>query len=384
MKIAMIGQKGIPARSGGIERHVEELSAELVKRGHEVLVFCRPWYVSPILDHRGVRCIASLGLHTKHFDAITHTLSSIFLAARENVDVFHFHGVGPALLSWLPKLLRPRAKVIVTFHCIDRHHQKWNAFARLSLWLGEWMACHVPDATIAVSKTLSAYCHLTFDIDPIYIPNGTHIPSVTPHADILKTFALEPGRYLLMCSRLVRHKGAHTLIAAWKRLKALHPDLTKEMKLVIVGAGAFTDDYVEELQRLASGETTIVLTGLQTGESLEQLFAGAYAVVHPSVSEGLPIAVLEAMGYGKCVLAADIPENMELIESAGMPFAAGDVEDLVRQMALLISYPELVQAVGREAREFVARHYDWEDIAEQTSYLYEAMHFIPNLKEAKS
>ena len=72
------------------------------------------------------------------------------------MDVFHIHGVGPALLSWLPKLLRPHAKVVVTFHCIDRHHQKWNWFARMMLSFGEQIASHAPDATVAVSKTLEA------------------------------------------------------------------------------------------------------------------------------------------------------------------------------------------------------------------------------------
>ena len=44
MKIAMIGQKGIPATYGGIERHVEELTTRVVERGHEVTVYCRPYY----------------------------------------------------------------------------------------------------------------------------------------------------------------------------------------------------------------------------------------------------------------------------------------------------------------------------------------------------
>ena len=380
----MIGQKGIPARSGGIERHVEELSAELAARGHEVLVFCRRWYTWPIDDYRRVRCIETSGIHTKHLDAITHTFTAILRALKERVDIFHFHGVGPALLCWVPKLLRPHAKIIVTFHCIDRHHQKWNIVARFMLWLGEWLACRVPSATIAVSKTLGSYCHLTFGTRAIYIPNGTHVPTVTARPDLLQSFGLVSNQYLMMCSRLVRHKGAHTLMAAWKEIRASHPELTAGIKLAIVGDGAFTDDYVQELRTLAASESSIVMTGLQTGDNLEQLFTGAYAVVHPSVSEGLPIAVLEAMGYGKCVLASDIPENMELIASAGLQFKAGDVHDLAAQMVMLLTSPEQVKSVGEDARAFVAKHYDWEDIAEQTAYLYEAIQFIPHFKEART
>ncbi|MBI5621337.1 hypothetical protein HY933_00530 [Candidatus Falkowbacteria bacterium] len=50
MRIAFIGQKGIPARFGGIERHAEELAARLAKAGQEVFVYCRPWYANSRLD----------------------------------------------------------------------------------------------------------------------------------------------------------------------------------------------------------------------------------------------------------------------------------------------------------------------------------------------
>jgi len=382
MKVAMIGQKGIPAHSGGIERHVEELSAELSDLGHEVIVYCRKWYVAEIRPHRGVSCVSAPSINSKHLDAITHTFTSILKAARANVDVFHIHGVGPALLSWLPKLLKPSAHVIVTFHCIDRHHQKWNWFARACLQAGEWMAHKFPDATIAVSKTLHDYSHLSYGSRTMYIPNGTQIPTETTDRSLLEPFDLESGSYLMMCARLVRHKGQHMLIQAWKELRMTRPDLTDEKKLAIVGGSAFTDEYVRELHEMAKGDHSIVFTGSQTGETLRSLFMGSYAAVHPSESEGLPVAVLEAMSYGKCVLSSDIPENLELTKEYGLSFRTGDKNDLVEKMAMLLEHPEYVKNIGDEARGHVSENYDWKDIAEKTSYLYEAIDFKPTLKEA--
>lgn len=375
----MIGQKGIPARSGGIERHVEELSAELVSRGHHVLAFCRPWYVWPIRNHRGVTCIKTWSLRSKHFDAITHTFTSILRAARERVDVFHFHGVGPALLAWLPKLLRPSAKVVVTFHCIDRHHQKWGLLARTMLYLGERLACTAPDATIAVSKTLETYVRLSYGVSAKYIPNGTQVPLEASDASLLKPFTLEPNKYLMMCARLVRHKGAHTLIEAWKLLKKRAPQAVGDMKLAIVGGSAFTDAYVDELRAMVKDEPSIILTGNQTGDTLHALFANSYAAVHPSESEGLPIAVLEAMSYGKCVLSSNIPENLELTQDHGMSFATSDVEDLAKHLQILLEEPDHVAAIGSRARTHIAKHYDWKDIAETTDYLYELLWIEPEL-----
>ena len=383
MKIAMIGQKGIPAKAGGSERHVEELSAELANRGHEVLVYCRSWYAWPVQNHRGVKCVKTPSIATKHLDAITHTFTSILAATREKVDVIHIHGVGPALLAWLPKLLRPKTKVIVTFHCIDRHHQKWNWFARTMLFLGEQVACRTPDATIAVSKTLEAYCRMSYSVNTKYIPNGTQVPMVESDPKLLEPFELEPSKYLMMCSRLVKHKGAHVLIEAWKKAKALRPELTEGFKLAIVGGSAFTDKYVKYLHDLSKDEPSIVLTGTQIGDTLHSLFANSYIVVHPSESEGLPIAVLEAMSFGKCVLSSDIPENMELTKDHGVTFNVGSVDDLTKQIIMLLEAPDHVQAVGLEARTHIAKHYDWKDIAETTEYLYELVLLDPMMEEMK-
>jgi glycosyltransferase involved in cell wall biosynthesis len=385
MRIAMIGQKGLPARSGGIERHVEELSTELVSRGHQVLAFCRSWYTWPVRDHKGVRCIKTWSFHSKHLDTITHTFTSVLAAAREKVDVFHFHGVGPSLLCWLPKLLRPSAKIVVTFHCIDRHHQKWNWFARLMLFLGEGLACHVPDATITVSKTLETYCRLSYGADAKYIPNGTQIPLEVADEELLAPFGLQPQKYLMMCARLVRHKGAHTLIRAWKQLRSTDPELIQDMKLVIVGGSSFTDAYVREVQALAADEPSIVLTGTQTGSTLHSLFSHAYAAVHPSASEGLPIAILEEMSYGLCVLSSDIPENLELTEELGLTFKVDDVQDLALQLKDLLSRPATeIHDMGQRARLHIAKHYDWKDIAETTEYLYELLWLEPELTQQQA
>ena len=80
MRIAMIGQKGVPAHSGGVEQQVEILSRLLAERGHEVDVYCRRSYQAEDEDQEraqawsapGVRRIFRPCVGTKHLDAITH------------------------------------------------------------------------------------------------------------------------------------------------------------------------------------------------------------------------------------------------------------------------------------------------------------------------
>ena len=118
--IAMIGQKGLPARSGGIERHVQHLATSLVERGHRVIVFGRAWYVAQSKAPNGVEQIITKGIKTKHLDAITHSFTAILAARKLRPDIVHIHGAGIAVLVPLVRLLVPKAKVVVTFHCIDR------------------------------------------------------------------------------------------------------------------------------------------------------------------------------------------------------------------------------------------------------------------------
>lgn len=375
MRIAIIGSKGIPARSGGIERHVEELAVRLVKRGADVTVYGRPWYTGRVKKtYQGVRLMQLGSIKTKNLDAITHTFLATVAAIREGFDVYHYHGVGPSLLAFLPRIFRPSAKVVVTFHCIDRKHQKWGLFARTALKLGEWAACRFAHKTIVVSKTLAHYVREVYNTDASYIPNGINPPSRKASANkshLLNELGLAKGRYVVMLSRLVPHKGAHTLIDAWTKLKEGTEDLkVLGLKLVIIGDGAFTDAYVLKLQALAMPHKDIVLAGFRTGAELEALMANCAFAVHPSVSEGLPIAILEEMAYGKAVLATDIPEHLEIIEGKGYTFRAGNVRDLMLQLHWMIAHPRERATTGMKAKLFVTTYYKWDDVAKETFRAY--------------
>ncbi len=368
MKIAFIGQKGIPAQFGGVERHVEELTVRLAERGQEDFVYTRPWYTPSDLTHyRGVRLISVPSIKTKHFDAISHTFFSTIHAVLSGVDVIHYHGVGPSLLSFIPRLLSRRVKVVTTFHCIDRKHQKWNLLARLMLRLGEWTACQFAHQTITVSQALQHYCQEAYDADSQYIPNGVSLPQqMIGSQQIAEQFDLEPKEYILMVARLVRHKGAHYLIEAFKQL-----DTNK--KLVIVGGSAFTDDYQQQLHDLAADDERIIFTGYQSGTVLAELFANASLFVLASESEGLPISVLEAMSHATPVLVSDIAESMEAVGSAGLTFKNKSVTDLVRALRQALAEPERLAQLGAAGQLRVRHEYDWHKITDSTIQLYRSL-----------
>jgi|WetSurMetagenome_2_1015567.scaffolds.fasta_scaffold03437_5 glycosyltransferase involved in cell wall biosynthesis len=363
MKIAIIGQKGIPARYGGIEKHVEDLSVRLVKAGHEVLVYVRPNYTDKNLtEYQGVKLISLSSVSTKHLDAITHTFRACLDVCRRDVDVIHFQSIGPSSLIWLVKILKPGVPVIATYHSPCYQHEKWGIIAKAYLKLGEFFACRVADKTIAVSKVLKEFAAKQYGRVPEYIPNGVEITKNYPAKEI-KKFGLEKNGYILAVSRLVKHKGLQYLIKAFKNVKT-------DKKLVIVGGSAYTDNFVKELEAMAGNDERIIFTGPQYGEVVSELFANAYLFVQPSQSEGLSIALLEAMAAGTATLVSDIPANREAISYTGYTFKNKNVADLIGKLNGLLRNPEIVREMGVMQKKRAAQEYNWETAVAKTEQVY--------------
>lgn len=363
MKIAFIGQKGMPFRFGGVEKHVEDLAVRLAAAGHEVLVYTRPNYTDPSLRrHRGVKLVSLRSIHTKNLDAISHTFRACLDAAKRDLDLVHFHSIGPSSLIWFFKLLRPKVPVIATYHAQCYTHQKWGAPAKAYLKFGELIACTLADKTIAVSHNLETYAKEVYGNPVTYIPNGVAVNRASG-ADKIGRWGLRSGSYIVAVSRLVRHKGLHYLIEAFKNLKT-------DKKLVIVGDGAFTDDYVKEIKESAAENGRIVFTGNQTGDTLDQLFTNAALFVQPSESEGLSIALLEAMAHALPVLVSDIPENREAVGAGSFLFKSKSEKDLEEKLDFLLSNPEIARLSGEVNRRRVEANYNWDTIIEDILKIY--------------
>ncbi len=365
MRIAFIGQKGLPAQNGGIERYVENLSANLAKRGHEVLVYSRYYYRAGIKEYKGVRIIAVPSLKSKNFEAITHTFFACLDVIFRKVDVINFQAIGPSSLIWLVKLFKPKTPVVFTFHCKDYEHQKWGGFARWYLKTGEKLACRFADKTLVTSHVLGEYVKEAYNFSPTYSPCGAYIEEKIPVRDI-RRWGLEDGNYIAYIGRLVRHKGVHYLIKAFKEIQT-------DKKLVIVGDSAHTDDYVQEIKAMAKDDERIIFTGNQSGSLLKELFSNTYVFVQPSEYEGMSVALMEAMGHQLACLVSDIPQNLEGIGKAGLSFKDKDAGDLREKLAYLINNPDEAKRLGQAAGERIQKEYNWESITSDVEQIYKSL-----------
>ncbi len=363
LRIAMIGQKGMPATYGGIERHVEEIAARLVERGHEVTVYSRLYYSKQRGSYHGIRLRRLPSINTKHLDTATHTALATFDALVRPYDIVHFHALGPSIFSGIPRLRS--MKSVVTVHGLDWERQKWGPLAAWLLKQCEYPAIHFPTSTIVVSRTLSQYFDQKYGLIPEVIPNGTSVPIERPPNKI-RRFGLGTGegRYVLFVGRLVPEKGCHFLLEAFSQLQDRFPDV----KLVIAGGSSFSDGYVQELKRHESER--ILFLDYVYGDVLEELWSNGAFVVQPSTVEGLSLTLLEALSYGRCVLTSDIPENLEVTGEDAVSFRRADVGDLREKMERLLSEPELVASYEARARRLVQEQFSWEHVVDRVEDIY--------------
>ncbi len=366
MRIAMVGQRGVPATHGGVERYVEELGARLVARGHEVTVYVRRNYAAERpTTHRGIRLAYLPTIGTKHLDAIVHTALCLWASRGKRYDVIHFQGIGPGLLVPLAKV-SSSAVIVLTVHGLDQERGKWGWFARRALSIGCWVSAHLPDATIANARWLVAYYATRYRKTLRYVPNGVVATMARIPGSFSRDLKLDPGRYLLFVARFVPEKGVETLLYAFSGLKT-------DFKLVVVGDSTYSNAYVRRVRRLAERDRRVVLTGFVYGDELAELFSNTALFLTASFVEGMPLTLLTAVGYGVPVIATNIPAHAEALgrsEVGHLLVAAGDRLALARAIEDTLGDLDGARQAARRNRERILEHYNWDDAAALTEQVY--------------
>jgi|KBSSwiStaDraftv2_1062776.scaffolds.fasta_scaffold202198_1 glycosyltransferase involved in cell wall biosynthesis len=356
MRIGMVGLKGIPF-PGGIENFTEEVGWRLAARGHDVSVYVRP-YVEVGDTYRGMRIRRLPSVNTKHLDALTHTFLASLHVLGSDLDVVHYHALGPSVFSWMPRVRG--LKTIVQVHGLDWQRAKWSAVASACIKAAEFSAMHFPHRTMVISEALKSYFEAKYRHRVDYVPTGVNEYAYREPREITK-WGLDKENYILFLARLVPEKGCHYLIQAYE---ALAPD----KKLVIAGPCGSEPSYCEELTRHAG--PNVIFTGAVAGAVMEELFANAYTFVVPSEIEGLSHALLQGLSSGRCVLASDIAPNIEALGGCGLTFRSGDVGDLRDQLQFLLDHPEFVEGCSSPAHARVHEHYAWDTVVDRLETVY--------------
>lgn len=370
MKIAMIGQKRILSREGGVEVVVEELATRMVKKGHEVTCYNRngkhvsgkEYEVTNLTEYNGIKLKNVLTIDIKGLAAMTSSFFGTLKILFSDAEVVHYHAEGPCAMMWIIKFFSKK-RIIATIHGLDWKRAKWSGFAAKYIKFGEKMAVKYADEIIVLSESIQEYFQRTYRRDTIFIPNGVNKPKKLKANIIKKKYNLDKDSYILYLGRIVPEKGIHYLIEAYRSLKT-------DKKLVIAGGSSDTDEYFNKLKEDSKNNKNIIFTGFVQNEELGELYSNAYLYCLPSDLEGMPLSLLESMSYGNCCLTSDISECAEVLEDNGILFKRGNVKDLKEKLHKLCENETMVKDYKSKSQKFILKKYNWNEIVDRTLELY--------------
>lgn len=349
--IAVIGTRGFPGIQGGVEAHSYHLYTHM--QDVHVRLYRRRAYLTDQSSQTfpNIEYIDLPSTRIKGFEAVWHTLLSVLHILFHRPDVVHIHNIGPGMFAPLLRLMR--LPVVLTYHSPNYEHDKWSSTARWLLRQCERLSLRFSNRVIFVNKHQLEKCGA---LDKsVFIPNGIDPVTRSESTSFLERHGITPGDYLLAVGRLTPEKGFEYLVEAANRL----PQLTQ---VVIAGASDHDSTYRDQLQRLDANHI-VIFTGFTTGEDLRQLYSHARALVLPSVNEGFPMVLLEAMAYGLPILCSDIPGTRQVDLPEKDYFAAKDTDALCAAITRLLYAPN-------ETRQYDLEQYNWDHIAYLTRQQY--------------
>lgn len=365
MRIAILGTRGIPANYGGFETFAEHLSTRLAARGHDVTVYCRAHYISPReLEFHGVKLKVLPTIRHKYFDTIVHTFLSALHAVPQRYDAALICNAANAPFASILRLTG--TPVALNVDGLEHKRKKWNAIARRYYLIAERLATILPSRTVTDARVIQDYYMARYRAESTMIAYGAEVERRPD--PLVRRWRVEPNRYVLYVSRLEPENNAHLVIEAFKRVRTAH-------KLLIVGDAPYAREYINDLKARARRDRRILFTGFVFGRDYRALQQNAYCYIHATEVGGTHPALLEAMGFGNCVLTLAAPENIEAIGDAGIAYS--DEKDLAEKLQRVLRDGSLVHSFRNRAQARVLEYYDWDYVVDQYERLFAEMAGLP-------
>jgi len=352
MRLLLINYE-YPPLGGGAGNATANLAREWAALGHEVLVMTSRYADLPVRETRDgyqvwrIPALRRAADRSNPLEMLSFLLSAMVhvlrlgRAGRPTVSVAFF-GIPSAPAAWLLRVLYGvpywvslRGGDVPGFQPYDLKH-----FHRLTrpiiylLWRGA-------AGVVANSQGLAALASRTALRLPIpVIPNGVDTRFFCPPA------APAPPSAWLFAGRLREQKGLHFLIQA---LAHLSPSERASLHMTVVGDGPWGEQFQRLAQEVGVADC-LRFVGWLDRPNLAEAYRRHALFILPSLDEGMPNVLLEAMASGMALIATDIAGNQELVAGNGWLVPPADSAALADALRQALHQPEALALLGQKSR----------------------------------
>jgi glycosyltransferase involved in cell wall biosynthesis len=363
LSIALVGTRGVPANYGGFETCAEEIGKRLVKKGHQVTVYCRKSYYDDDLEsYLGMKRVCLPNLKSKSLDTMSHTLISSFHAVFKEYDVcMVFNAANSPFIIPLRLLGK---KIALNTDGLEWKRSKWGILGRSFYQISEKISCIIANRIVTDSKGMQDYYLDKFNADSTEIAYGAPIQNSTS-PDKLCDFGIEPKKYFLQITRFEPENHPLLTIRTFRKLKT-------DMKLVLVGGNPYPNDYTKAMEREAT--ENVILPGYIYDQGiLRELWCNCLAYIHGNSVGGTNPALLQTMASGCFTISIDVNFNHDVLDDCGIYFDNNE-ESLAEKMNWALDHEDELESYGKKAQTRIKEHYTWDKIADQYERLFYELH----------
>lgn len=288
-------------------------------------------------------------------------------------DIVHIHGLWQAHCSAGGRSARHGIKpYVVSLHGMLTPWAMSKKPARKALYFRIAERSNLERAACIRALTYQELCdarRMGIRAPVCIIPNGVDIPTPPPPDRLFERMPeLRGKRLVTFMSRVLKSKGVDILVSAWANIESRFPD----HHLVI--AGPDFENTTIQLKALIESvgiSDRVSVVGLLSGDAKYGLLAASDVFVLPSASEGLSMAILEAMAAGLPVLATkecNFPAIREQGSGIVVERRVNDIADGLKQ--LLEMSKRQLRDIGYIGKKFVSERYSWDVVGGQMIDVY--------------
>jgi len=383
-------------RNDGVAVHTYFLSLNLARLGCEVHVFglSRNFKVKKVITKEGVNfhCFPDplrVGKSSRLLFFLRKAAKEILtLSKNKKFDVVHGQGSSAGAVAFAKMLGLKSSKCVGTIHTVgfdeqmETAHDYWRCGFYLNglytflsapppiIMLYGKLVYNQMDVNISVSEYNRRRASLIYKIP---LDKITTIPSAVDSSflnDISSKEAESRSGYpvVLYVGRLAPRKGVHYLLQAMQHIIEHFP----EARLVVVGVGPL-EHHLRDLPKRLGLQNSVMFLGYVSDERIRRLLTIADVVVVPSIFEGCPLVLLEAMAAGKPVVASAVQGIPEVVKHdfSGLLVKPSNISEIEHAVVRLLEDKSFANHLGENARRTIVRDYSWEKIARRTLEVYE-------------
>ncbi len=293
---SIIGPRGIPKEfmgTSGLEAYIESKLPKLVKSGKTTCYVRSYVQTTGGTVFSGANIIPIFTIRTKHLDTIFYSLVASIYASLSSRKIVWYHGAGPAIFAWIPRLCGKQ--VYTTIHAIDWKRDKWNPAAKIFLLFCEKASVFFSHRIYVVSINLKKYFLDRYAVHTILDKYIAPKSQFVPPAEIVTRYGLRKNMYILYMGRFVPEKRIEWLIKAGLGIK---------IPIVLAGGESYSATYTKKILRM-SEMGNIIVTNYVFGSIKQELISNCRLLVLPSRTEGYPISIADAVALQKDCIVGD-------------------------------------------------------------------------------